>query len=63
MIADPIPATILNVHIGVLQPEAHRSGALFVVALFEKGFTRDLLLEAAVFLASAKLGCYLTTRA
>ena len=29
--------------------------ALFVVALFEKGFTRDILLEAAVFLVSAKL--------
>ena len=29
--------------------------ALFVVALFEKGFTHDLLLEAAVFLVSAKL--------
>jgi hypothetical protein len=28
---------------------------LFVVALFEKGFTHDLLLEAAVFLVSAKL--------
>ena len=29
--------------------------ALFVVALFEKGLTHDLLLEAAVFLVSAKL--------
>jgi hypothetical protein len=29
---------------------------LFVVALFEKGFTHDLQLEAAVFLASAELG-------
>lgn len=28
---------------------------LFVVALFVKGFTRDLLLEAAVFLVSVKL--------
>jgi hypothetical protein len=28
---------------------------LFVVALFEKGFTHDLLLEAAIFLVSAKL--------
>ena len=28
---------------------------LFVIALFEKGFTHDLLLEAAVFLVSAKL--------
>jgi hypothetical protein len=28
---------------------------LFVVALFEKGLTHDLLLEAAVFLVSAKL--------
>ncbi len=28
---------------------------LFVVALFEKGFTHELLLEAAVFLVSAKL--------
>jgi hypothetical protein len=28
---------------------------LFIVALFEKGFTHDLLLEAAVFLVSAKL--------
>jgi hypothetical protein len=28
---------------------------LFVVALFEKGFTHDLLLEAGVFLVSAKL--------
>jgi hypothetical protein len=29
--------------------------ALFVVALFEKGFTHDMLLEAGVFLVSAKL--------
>jgi hypothetical protein len=28
---------------------------LFVVALFEKRFTHDLLLEAALFLVSAKL--------
>ena len=28
---------------------------LFIVALFEKGFTHELLLEAAVFLVSAKL--------
>ena len=28
---------------------------LFVVALFEKGFTHDMLLEAGVFLVSAKL--------
>ena len=28
---------------------------LFIVALFVKGFTRDLLLEAAVFLVSVKL--------
>jgi hypothetical protein len=28
---------------------------LFVVALFVKGFTKDLLLEAGVFLVSAKL--------
>lgn len=28
---------------------------LFVIALFEKGFTHDLLLEAAIFLVSAKL--------
>jgi hypothetical protein len=28
---------------------------LFVVALFEKGFKHDLLLEAGVFLVSAKL--------
>jgi Flp pilus assembly protein TadB len=28
---------------------------LFVVALFEKGFTHDLLLEAGVFLVSVKL--------
>jgi hypothetical protein len=28
---------------------------LFVVALFETGFTRDLLWEVAVFLVSAKL--------
>jgi len=28
---------------------------LFVVALFVKGFTHDLLLEAAVFLVSVKL--------
>lgn len=28
---------------------------LFVVALFLKGFTHDLLLEAGVFLVSAKL--------
>ena len=29
--------------------------ALFVVALFEKGLSHDLLLEAGVFLVSAKL--------
>ena len=29
--------------------------ALFVVALVEKGFTHDLLLEAGVFLVSVKL--------
>ncbi len=29
--------------------------ALFVAALFEKGFTKGLLLEAAVFLVSVKL--------
>ena len=29
--------------------------ALFVVALFVKGFTHDLLLEAGVFLVSVKL--------
>ena len=29
--------------------------ALFIVALFTKGFTHDLLLEAAVFLVSVKL--------
>jgi hypothetical protein len=29
--------------------------AFFVVALFEKGFTHDLLLEAGVFLVSVKL--------
>ena len=28
---------------------------LFVAAIFEKGFTHDLLLEAGVFLVSAKL--------
>jgi hypothetical protein len=28
---------------------------LFVIALFEKGFTHDLLLEARVFLVSVKL--------
>jgi hypothetical protein len=28
---------------------------LFAVALFEKGFTQDLLLEAAIFLVSVKL--------
>lgn len=28
---------------------------LFVVALFQKGFTHDLLLETAIFLVSAKL--------
>ncbi len=28
---------------------------LFIVALFTKGFTHDLLLEAGVFLVSAKL--------
>ena len=28
---------------------------LFILALFSKGFTHDLLLEAAVFLVSAKL--------
>jgi hypothetical protein len=28
---------------------------LFVIALFEKGLTHDLLLEAGVFLVSAKL--------
>lgn len=28
---------------------------LFVVALFEKGFTHDILLEAGVFLVSVKL--------
>jgi hypothetical protein len=28
---------------------------LFIAALFVKGFTRDLLLEAAVFLVSVKL--------
>ena len=28
---------------------------LFVIALFEKGFTHDLLLEAGVFLVSLKL--------
>ena len=28
---------------------------LFIVALFTKGFTHDLLLEAAVFLVSVKL--------
>ncbi len=28
---------------------------LFTIALFEKGFTHDLLLEAGVFLVSAKL--------
>ena len=28
---------------------------LFVLALFAKGFTHDLLLEAAVFLVSVKL--------
>ena len=28
---------------------------LFIVALFEKGFTHDLLLEAGVFLVSLKL--------
>ena len=36
--------------------------ALFVVALFEKGFTHDHLLEAALFLGSCpqSLSCYLT---
>jgi uncharacterized membrane protein YiaA len=29
--------------------------ALFLVALYEKGFTRELLLEAGVFLISVKL--------
>jgi len=29
--------------------------ALFIVALFEKGFSHDLLLEAGVFLVSVKL--------
>jgi hypothetical protein len=29
--------------------------SLFIAALFVKGFTRDLLLEAAVFLVSVKL--------
>ena len=29
--------------------------ALFVVALFEKGLTHDMLLEAGVFLVSVKL--------
>lgn len=29
--------------------------ALFLLALFLKGFTRDLLLEAGVFLVSAKV--------
>jgi len=29
--------------------------AFFVLALFEKGFTHDLLLEAGVFLVSVKL--------
>jgi hypothetical protein len=29
--------------------------ALFVIALFVKGFTQDLLLEAGVFLVSVKL--------
>jgi len=28
---------------------------LFIVALFEKGFTHDMLLEAGIFLVSAKL--------
>ena len=28
---------------------------LFVIALFEKGFTHDMLLEAGVFLVSVKL--------
>jgi hypothetical protein len=28
---------------------------LFLVALFEKGFTRDILLEAGIFLVSLKL--------
>lgn len=28
---------------------------LFAIALFEKGFTHDLLLEAAIFLVSVKL--------
>jgi hypothetical protein len=28
---------------------------LFVIAVFEKGFTHDLLLETAVFLVSVKL--------
>ena len=28
---------------------------LFIVALFEKGFTHDMLLEAGIFLISAKL--------
>lgn len=28
---------------------------LFVIAVFEKGFTHDLLLEAGVFLVSVKL--------
>jgi hypothetical protein len=34
---------------------------LFVISIFEKGFTHDLLLEAAVFLVSIKL--VLATRA
>lgn len=29
--------------------------ALFIIALFEKGLTHDLLLEAGVFLVSVKL--------
>ena len=29
--------------------------ALFVVSLFVKGFTKDMLIEGAVFLVSAKL--------
>jgi hypothetical protein len=31
------------------------TAALFLAALFLKGFSKDLLLEAAVFLVSAKL--------
>jgi hypothetical protein len=46
----------------IAKPQAHGTQVtllitlvLFVIALFEKGFTHDLLLEAAVFLVSAKL--------